>query len=235
MAGILYGVGVGPGDPQLMTLQALNIINSCKVVAVPKAGGAGGEGTALQIARGAVSLDGKKVMELLLPMTRDKAELQKCHAAAAEEIAQELRAGEDVAFLTLGDPTIYSTYTYIHKRIIAMGLAAQFVAGVPSFCAVAARLNIPLTEGAQALHVLPASYEGADEGLAMSGTKILMKTGKSFSAVKEKLRAQGTLKNARMVQKCGMEGERVYKNLNDADEGSSYFSVIVLKDEEAAE
>ena len=231
MGGTLYGVGVGAGNPELITLQALRIINASPVIAVPKGSGAKGEGAALQIAQSATSLAGKKIIELTLPMTRDKEELKRCHDKAAQEVADELRSGADVAFLTLGDSTIYSTYTYIHKRIIAMGLPAQFVAGVPSFCAAAARLNVPLTEGAQALHILPASYKGAEAGLDMSGTKVLMKTGKSFSAVKEQLRTRGILKNAQMVCKCGMEGEMVFNNLDDANEGSSYFSVIILKDE----
>ncbi|MEF9853201.1 MAG: precorrin-2 C(20)-methyltransferase [Hydrogenoanaerobacterium sp.] len=232
MSGILYGVGVGPGDPELLTLKAVKIINNCAVIAVPKNGGALGDGVALQIAKSAVSLDGKKIIELTLPMTRDKAELQRHHDDAAECVAAELRAGYDVAFLTLGDPTIYSTYTYIHKRIIKMGLNAQFVAGVPSFCAVAARLNIPLTEGAQALHILPASYKGTGAGLDMCGTRVLMKTGKAFAEVKKQLAGRGMLKNAKMVQKCGMEGERVFENLENADEDASYFSVIILKDGE---
>lgn len=230
MNGTLYGVGVGPGDPALLTLQAAQIIGRCPVVAVPKTGGDAGEGAALQIARAAVSLDEKQILELLMPMTRDKELLNSSHDEAARQIAVLLRQGKDVAFLTLGDSTIYSTYTYVHKRVLAMGFPAQFVAGVPSFCAAAARLNIPLTEGAQPLHVLPASYEGTDAGLDLPGTKVLMKTGRALDAVKEQLRMRGLLQNARMVQKCGMEGERVFQKLEDAEDGASYFSLIVVKD-----
>ncbi|WP_312640847.1 precorrin-2 C(20)-methyltransferase [Hydrogenoanaerobacterium sp.] len=231
MNGTLYGVGVGPGDPELITIQAVRIIERCEVVAVPKTGD--GEGVALQIARGAVpNLADKQLIELFIPMTRDKALLNRNYDEAAGELAELLRQGKNIAFLTLGDSTIYSTYTYVHKRIVAMGLSAQFVAGVPSFCAVAARLNIPLTEGAQPLHVLPASYKGADSGLDMSGTKILMKTGKAFDTVKQQLKDRGMLKSAQMVQKCGMEGERVFHDIDAADDGASYFSVIVVKEEE---
>lgn len=231
MNGTLYGIGVGPGDPELITMKAVRTIEHCEIVAVPKTGD--GEGAALQIARGAVPnhLENKQIIELYMPMTRDKSLLNKNYDESAKVIAQLLKEGNNVAFLTLGDSTIYSTYAYIHKRIIAMGLAAQFVAGVSSFCAVAARLNVPLTEGAQPLHVLPASYKGAESGLDMRGTKILMKTGKAFDEVKQQLKARGQMKHAQMVQKCGMEGERVFCNLDDADDGASYFSVIVVKDE----
>lgn len=231
MIGTLYGIGVGPGDPELMTLKAVRLIRECAVVAVPKTGG--GDGVALQIARAAVpDLDSKKILELHMPMTRDKALLCASHDEAAGQVAELLRQGDSVAFLTLGDSTIYATYTYIHKRIEAVGLPCQFVAGVPSFCAVAARLNIPLTEGAEALHVLPASYKGADSGLDMGGTKVLMKTGKMLADVKNQLKERGLYERARMVQKCGMEGEQVFQNLNEADDGTSYFSIIVVKDEE---
>lgn len=231
MNGTLYGVGVGPGDPELMTLAAVRIIKECAVIAVPKT--SGGDGVALQIARAAVpELDDKLLLEMHMPMTRDRDQLARSHDAAAEQVAEHLRRGESVAFLTLGDSTVYSTYTYIHKRICAMGLPCRFVAGVPSFCAVAARLNQPLTEGAQPLHVLPASYQGADSGLDMRGTKVLMKTGKALGEVKAQLKARGLYERAQMVQKCGMEGERVFEHLDDADDGASYFSIIVVKDGE---
>ena len=104
------------------------------------------------------------------------------------------------------------------------------VPGVPSFCAVAAKLNISLAEGAQPLHVIPASYQGVEEGLEWSGPKILMKTGHSMKKVKELMREKGILDKAKMVQKCGMEGEEIYESMEQVDENSSYFSVIVVKD-----
>ncbi len=234
MSGTLYGVGVGPGDPELMTMQAARIIQKCAVVAVPKTGD--GDGAALLIAKSAVpELERKDLLQLYIPMTRDRAALAGYYDRAAGQIADRLRRGEDVAFLTLGDSTIYSTYAYLHRRIERMGLSAQYVAGVPSFCAAAARLNQSLVEGAQPLHILPASYQGADEGLDLPGTKVLMKAGKSFERVKHLLGSRAMLGRARMVQKCGMDGERVYHNLEDAEDGSSYFSIIVVQDEEEAE
>ncbi|MEM1483769.1 precorrin-2 C(20)-methyltransferase [Oscillospiraceae bacterium PP1C4] len=229
MSGILYGVSVGPGDPELMTLKAVKTIQKCPVIAVPHSGA--DELVALNIARQSVpELDEKEVIELYMPMTRDKAELESTRNEATRKVTQLLEEGKDIAFLTLGDASIYSTYSYIHKRVLAQGFPAQIIPGVPSFCAVAARLNEGLTEAHQPLHIIPASYSGVDEGLSWTGTKVLMKTGKSLEKVKSRLRERKLYEHAKMVQKCGMEGERIFQSLDDADEYASYFSIIVVKD-----
>ena len=210
MAGKLYGIGVGPGDPELMTLKAVRLIEECDIVAVPKSGE--GEGVARQIAKGAVKdFEQKNVIEVSMPMTRDPQVLEQSHQAAAQLIEGYLKEGKSVAFLTLGDPAIYSTYIYVHKR-------------------VAAKLNTGLAEGAQPLHIIPASYQGVEEGLEWSGPKVLMKTGRSMKKVKALLDEKGLLDKAMMVQKCGMEGEEIYPSMRDVDENASYFSVIVVEE-----
>ena len=229
MTAKLYGIGVGPGDPELMTLKAVRLIEECDYVAVPKSGD--GEGVAKQIARQAVkNFDQKQLLEVSMPMTRDSQVLEESQQRAAEQIEACLSGGKSVAFLTLGDPAIYSTYIYVHKRVQQHGFEVEMVPGVPSFCAVAAKLNISLAEGAQPLHVIPASYQGVEEGLEWNGPKVLMKTGRSMKKVKELLSEKGLLDSAKMVQKCGMEGEEIYQSMADVDENSSYFSVIVIKD-----
>ena len=114
MTGTLYGIGVGPGDPELMTLKAVRLIEQCDLVAVPKSGD--GEGVAKQIAQKAVpDFDKKELIEVSMPMTRDPQVLEQSHQAAAEQIEGYLKEGNSVAFLTLGDPAIYSTYIFLHK------------------------------------------------------------------------------------------------------------------------
>lgn len=230
MSGVLYGVSVGPGDPELITLKAVRIIRACDVVAVPRSGE--NELVAFNIARQAVpELADKEVLALYMPMTRDKEELARTRAEAAEAVSRYLEQGRDVAFLTLGDASIYSTYSYIHKLIQARGYQVSVIAGVPSFCAAAARLGEgSLTEASQPLHIIPASYAGVDEGLGWNGTKVLMKTGRSIEKVKAKLKERGLYCHAKMVQKCGMEGERVFASLDDTDADTSYFSIIVVRD-----
>lgn len=110
------------------------------------------------------------------------------------------------------------------------GYPVEMVPGVPSFCAVAAKLNTGLAEGAQPLHIIPASYQGVEEGLEWSGPKVLMKTGRSMKKVKALLDEKGLLDKAMMVQKCGMEGEEIYPSMRDVDENASYFSVIVVEE-----
>lgn len=213
MDGILFGVGVGPGDPELMTLKAARLIRECGVIAVPDSGAE--QNTAYQIAVRAVpEIEKKRLLKLNLPMTRDARALESSRQRAAEEIAALLRQGENVAFLTLGDPSVFSTYSYLHVRVAAMGFKAQMVPGVPSFCAAAALLGESLTEAGSALHIIPAPYEGVKEALASKGTKVLMKSGKSFPQVKQMLLEEGYGGKTEVVERCGMEGERVYRSLD---------------------
>lgn len=225
MRGTLYGVGVGPGNPELMTVKAVRIIRQADVIMVPHTGKS--EQTARSIA--AAYLEGKTVLSCEMPMLRDKELLASKHDAAAQRIAQLLEQGKSVAFLTLGDPSVYSTYAYVHRRVQAMGYATQIVAGVPSFCAVAAELEEPLCEGSQPLVIVPASYPGVEQCLDAPGNKVLMKTGRSMAQLKEQLTARGLAVS--MVENCGLSGQRVYRSLEEIDPEAGYFSVVVAKEE----
>ena len=233
MSGILYGVSVGPGDPELLTLQAVRILKTCDVLAIPCSSD-DNDRVAYEIARRAVPeiLD-RKVIELYTPMTRDQEELRRTRAAAVELLTGLLSAGKNVAFLTLGDSSIYSTYSYLHNAVKEYGFTAKILPGVPSFCAAAACLGEGLTQPHLPLHILPASYRSLEEGLDCPGTKVLMKAGKSLPAAIEELRRRGLLPHTKMVQRCGMEGERVFQSLDDADFSSDYFSIVIVKDGEA--
>lgn len=224
----LYGIGVGPGDSQLLTLKGARLIRECPVIVIPKSGQK--INVAYTIAKGAVpEIENKKVVEVDMPMTRDKERLKEAHKNASETVINLLKEFGDVAFLTLGDPTVYSTYIYVHNLILESGFQGEIVPGVTSFSAVAARLNEGLTEASEGLHILPASYEGLEDTLKLSGTKVLMKSGKSLGKVKEILRNLDTGETVKMVEKCGMPGEKVYNSLDEIDENASYFSVLVVK------
>ena len=228
-AGKLYGLGVGPGDPELMTLKAVRLIRESHVIAVPVSGQE--SITALEIAEGAVpEIREKEMLQIPMPMTRDKAKLAESHDRAAEAVAGELAKGKDVAFLTLGDPSIYSTYLYIYERVAALGFETEIVPGVPSFCAVAARLNEGLAEASEALHIIPASYDGIEEALALKSTRVLMKSGKAIRKVKSILANMDNPPKVKMVERCGMKGERIFRRLEDLDGEAGYFSILVVKD-----
>lgn len=227
--GKLYGIGVGPGDPELLTLKGARLIRECAVIVVPASGKT--VNVAYEIAKGAVpEMAGKELLEVAMPMTRDEQVLRESHERAAALLVAELAAGKDLAFLTLGDPTIYSTYIYVHHQVMAQGYEAEIIPGISSFCAAAARLNEGLVEGAEALHVIPASYEGVKEALQLSGTRVLMKSGKSVGQIKQLLSNEETSVSVKMVERCGMEGERIFEQLEDIDEEASYFSIIIVKD-----
>lgn len=228
MTGTLYGIGIGPGDAELITVKAVKLIKKCNIIAIPKSGD--GERIALNIARAAVpEIDEKTIVELHMPMTRDKKHLKECHEKAAENIIDFLEQGEDVAFLTLGDPTIYSTYIYVHKIVKEKGYDPIIVSGVPSFCAVAAALSDSLTEASQPLHIIPGSYATMEPNIGLDGTKVLMKTGRSFSNVKSILKKKNLLGKTQMVQNCGMPNEKIYHNLENTDDDAGYFSILVIK------
>lgn len=157
MKGTLYGVGVGPGDPRLMTILAVETIRSCPVIAAPLHGGE--RGVAYQIARGMIDdLDVKEYVGFRVPMSKDRNVLTEAYQRAAADIIGKLREGKDVACLTLGDPTIYSSYIYLHRIVQASGFRTEIISGVPSFCAVSAKLGDSLVDREEQLHVIPSSY-----------------------------------------------------------------------------
>lgn len=226
MAGILYGAGVGPGDPELMTLKVVRLIRENEVVALP--GPVAEETVAYQIAVQAVpELAQKTLVAVNMPMTHDQDEMNRNHDKAADTIEAYLKEDRNVVFLTLGDPTIYSTYLYIQKRIIARGYRTELVSGITSFCAAAARTNTPLVEWNEQLHVLPAVHR-LDSRLDLPGNYILMKSGKKMNQVKEILAESG--RDVVMVENCGMENEHIYRSVDEIPDDAGYYSLIIAKE-----
>lgn len=225
--GKLYGIGVGPGDPELMTLKAVRLIQECAVIAVPKGGA--GEQTALNIA--SQWIKHQTLLHCDMPMTRDQAVLNACHEKAADDICAQLDTGKDVAFLTLGDPSIYSTYWYVHQRVQGRGYAVEMVPGIPSFCAAAARIGQALCEGKQMLHIIPASHESTKEGLELSGNKVLMKAGRSILEVRDYLEQKNQLNRATLIECCGMKDECIIQNVGQLNKPTKYFSTIIIREE----
>lgn len=223
--GILYGVGVGPGDPELLTLKAQRILREADVIAVPDKGA--GEKTALTII-GPLA-EGKPLLCCAAPMTRDPAQLEAAYEKNARQISGLLDEGKTVAFITLGDPSIYSTYLYTHRRVLAMGYDVQLIPGVPSFCAVAAALGTGLCEGSDRLMIVPASHKDVGDCLAVDANYIFMKAGREIGRLRDTLAEYGLLDHAAMVENCGMETERIFPQFSCAPADSGYFSVVVVK------
>lgn len=227
MRGTLYGVGVGPGDPKLMTILAVETITACPVLAVPADGK--DRAVSYKIAAGIVKdIDKKECLNLVTPMTKDKAVLESAYEKAADQIAEKLEEGKSVAYLTLGDPTIYCTYIYIHRLLKERGYQAEIINGVPSFCAVSAGLGDSLVDRSEQLHVIPSTYD-IEEALELPGTKVLMKAASKMPEVKKLLREKGL--RGTMIENCGMENEMRYASVDEIPEHPSYYSVIVVKED----
>jgi len=223
--GILYGVGVGPGDPELLTLKAVRVMHECTVIAAPDSGA--GETVALRIAQ--EHIRGKEVLLCKLPMTKDEVELAESRRKAAGKLCGQLEQGKDVAFLTLGDPSVYATYSYLHRLVVEAGYQAVMVPGITSFCAAAATLGEPLCEGDEPLHILPAAYPALERELDTEGCKVLMKMGKSLDQTLSLLNSKGLTGNASLVERCTMPEEKVYRDIAGSRPQAGYFSVVIVR------
>lgn len=229
--GTCYGVGVGPGDPELLTLKAVRVIGACQVVAAPQT--RGGATLALDIAAQAVDLEGKEIVHLPFAMSRDAGERQSMRGESVELIAEQLAQGKDVAVLTLGDPGVFSSFFYLADGLRERGFAIEVIPGVTSFSAVAARLGQGLTEMDEPLHVIPsaACADRIDEVLDLPGTKVLMKPCGKLPELVEVLGRRGELSRASLVTDCGLPSEHVCRDLASFDpaEHPSYFTTLVVK------
>ena len=226
MKGTLYGVSVGPGDPELLTLKAVRVIQEADVVAVPNIGPK--RQTAFEIAGD--YLRGKQLLDCSTPMSGDRAVAEAAYSKIADDVCALLDEGKSVAYLCLGDVAIYSTYGYVHDIVVSRGYDVEIVPGVTSFSACAARLGMALCEGSQSLLVAPAMATDVDAALDVPATKVFMKSGKAVGNLRDKLAERGQLGHASMVANCGLPDEKVLHSLADADIDADYFSVVIVKE-----
>lgn len=231
--GKFYGVGVGPGDPELITLKAVRALKESDVICAPVSG-APGERIALSVV--AHLIEGKEVVELSFPMTKDAAVLEQSWQRAAGRIMEMLRSGRVVAFVTLGDPTLYSTYSYVLRKIAGAGpWDVETVPGVPSFCACAAAAGVPLAEGNEKLAVIPAPVgETSLRGLLRSFENlVLLKVNRSHREIAGVLGEFGLIERSFLASRLGLKGEMVCRLdeflKESAGRQPDYLSLIVVK------
>ncbi len=222
----LYGIGVGPGDPELLTLKAVRLLKECSVIGIP--GKNPEESVAYKIALGACpEIAEKEHLLLPTPMTKDLSVLNANYAECAKKVEAVLDTGRSVALITLGDPTVYSTYMYVQRFVEADGYSAEIVSGIPSFCAVAARFRDSLGDREEQIHIIPASYD-IEEAMSYPGSKVLMKAASKLDQVKALLQKTG--QSAMMIENCGMSDERIYRSTEEIPEKGSYYSLLIVKD-----
>jgi precorrin-2/cobalt-factor-2 C20-methyltransferase len=231
--GVFYGVGVGPGDPELITLKAINVLKSSAVIAVPRSSDKGSS-RALDIIKGVFDFGGKEILELPLPMTKDRAALDASRREAATLVAQRLDKGQDVAFITLGDPLIFSTFSYLVPFVKELSPLSgiKAVPGVTSFSAAASLQCVPLAETDERVIIVPAAYEleKVREALASADTVVLMKVNRAIDGIIELLTGAGLIDKAFFVSRAGWPEEEVVTDLNTI-KGTKpdYFSMIIIR------
>jgi len=230
MSGIFYGVGVGPGDPQLLTLKAVEVIKNADVIIAPKTEKKE-ESTALSIARPYLRAD-VEILKLVFPMVSDADTLTEAWENNKNSILAELTAGKKVVFLTLGDPMFYSTYMYVYRLLKDSEYAIETIPGVPAFCAMGSQLGQPLAEGNDVLSIIPATMQEdeMDKVLTISDNVVLMKVYKNFTQIVDKLKEHGFAENAVMISKCGLPDEEINYDLDQVDaQQVNYLSTILAK------
>jgi precorrin-2/cobalt-factor-2 C20-methyltransferase len=236
LAGMLYGVGVGPGDPELLTLKAARVVRETPVIAVPVSQ-AEGESYAFNVVSGMLRPE-QRVLRLLFPMLKDPAAKRGYRAAAAAAIADELRAGHDVAFLTEGDPMLHSTFIYV-LQCLPDALNVEIVPGVSSINAAAAQAALPLVSADQRLAVVPATFENLGELkeiFCRFDTVVLLKFARVFDQILDLLMELGLAETSLVVERASHPAGRVLRDLG-ALRGQQihYLSLLIVQGGRAAE
>lgn len=225
--GKLYGVGVGPGDPDLLTLKAYRILSECRNIAYP--GENPKENMACSIAEKAIDgFSEKNLIACSIPMTRDKAILEDCYNNIVSKISEVLETGDDVAYITIGEPTIYSTYMYIHERVYRLGYDVEIVNGISSFTAAAAALGISLSEHEDELHIIPASTK-VERIRALNGNLVFMKPGKENNELRDYLHeAEQDGCKIYAITDCGLPTEKKAFSAREIPESIPYMTTIFM-------
>lgn len=231
MKGKFYGIGVGPGDPELLTLKAYRLLSQVDVLCIPKSK-MEKDSLALKVVRQALDRD-FRVLELLFPMSHDEGVLAEHWDRAAEQVAAELEAGHNVAFITIGDPMFYSTYSYLLERVRRDPVVEVLtVPGVTAFAACASLINEPLTEKDERVAVIPAAYNLDDLREVIEGfdNVVLMKVNKNYDAVVSLIEELGLLGRAVYVSRCGYPDQFYTTDLKSlVGKDRDYMSILIIR------
>ncbi|MDI6724536.1 MAG: precorrin-2 C(20)-methyltransferase [Methanobacterium sp.] len=225
--GKFTGIGVGPGDPDLLTVKAVKALNNIDVICAPKSAQSK-PSLALSIVQNVIDRrdDDYSILEPLFPMIEDKNELQEYWKEAAELIIEKLDAGLDVAFITLGDPAVYSTFSYVFKRINNLGYETEIIPGITSFTGCSAAAKISLAEKDEIIVIVPKVDERLPQILEHGDTFVIMKTSRHSDRLKEIINADKRDKEIISVQNCSMDDEIVKDGFI---EDKKYLSTTIVK------
>ncbi|WP_251441040.1 precorrin-2 C(20)-methyltransferase [Veillonella intestinalis] len=231
MKGKLYGIGVGPGDPELMTVKAARIVGEADIIITPKTEKKDGS-VALNIAKPYIQAH-TEIVPVVFPMVLDDDAQAAGWEEARKVILGYLEAGKNVVFLTLGDPMFYSTYMYVYRLIENTGFEIETIPGVTAFCAIGSHLGYPIVEKEEVLAIVPATApkEKIDKVLAVADDAVIMKVYRNFHEVQETLKKHNMADDAVMISRVGLDGEEVYRGLDTlpADLKLNYLSTVLAK------
>jgi precorrin-2/cobalt-factor-2 C20-methyltransferase len=239
MTAKLWGVGVGPGAPDLLTLRAVNVLRGAEVLALPRSND-WSPSMAWKIAKPAVGeVPGQERLFLTFPMSKDPEKLRPAFEVAFAAIGERLLAGKTVAFATEGDPSLFSTFIYVSREIERRHpeVPIEIVPAVSSVLAVPARARVPLADGCERIAILPATYGTEDLRNVMRAfdTIVLMKIGESFADVVTAIRAEGLADRAVFVARATMPDERIERDLDRVRrEDCDCFAMMVVARRERA-
>lgn len=224
-AGTLYGVGLGPGDPELMTLKAARLIGGARVIAYPTL--SGGDSFARSIAKGLIP-EGATEIRIDIPMTTERAPAQAAYDSAAKDLADVLSSGRDVICLCEGDPFFYGSFMYLFARL-SDRFDTQIIPGVTSVTACAARSGMPLAARNERLTILPGPLPEAELRARIEGAEsvAIMKVGRHLAKIRGVLEGLSLSDRAVYIERATLPDERVLP-LAKAPETAPYFSMILL-------
>ncbi|MBD3879422.1 MAG: precorrin-2 C(20)-methyltransferase [Quinella sp. 1Q5] len=229
-SGTFYGIGVGPGDPELLTVKAMEALKKIDVLIAPKTEKKS-DSVALSIAQPYLK-SSVEIIYQTFPMVKDFAEETDVFKANTDEILHELQSGRNVGFATLGDPMFYSTYIYIFRLLEPCGVRIVTIPGVPAFLAIAAQIGRPLAYGNDILTIIPATadLEAINTALDHADATVLMKVYKNFPEVVDALKARGMIDEAVLVSRCGLDDEKIIPDVAaHKQEHLNYLSTILTR------
>jgi precorrin-2/cobalt-factor-2 C20-methyltransferase len=229
----IYAIGVGPGDPELLTVKAERILRSVPVICAPTAGPSDSS-YALSIIEPLLDLTRQEVIIQVFPMRKDQAGLDEFWETAAAGVAERVRRGSDVAFITIGDPFIYSTFLYIYRifREKYPDIPVEVVPGVSSINAAAVAAGIPLGQASERIAIIPAAFQEKDllKVLNDFDTVVLMKVSRVFDGIYALLKESGLEKKCAFISRVGTPEEEVVFDLESLlGRKLDYLSMLIVK------
>ena len=231
--GRLYGIGVGPGDPELLTIKAQRLLQNVPVICFTQLDD-GKESYALGVVRGVLDAAKPEFLAITIPSDDDTPVSPQTWADAAKNIAEHLHQGRDVAFITEGDPMLYSEFFHVLENVksVVSDLEVEVVPGVSSVMAAAASSGMPLVTHGQRLTILPKVYGIDDlrEAITNSDTTVLMEVNRDLIQALANLEKLGLTGKATYVRQASTARETVVEDISKLSaEDLDYFSLLIIR------